>query len=73
MRLDVSARGFCQTAQMAFFGVRVFSPSTRRYAKQELSKTYQLDITERKRLYNEQIMQVDHSNLHHLGSLQPEE
>ena len=43
---------------MAFFDVRVFNPNARRYAKQELSKTYQLNEKEKKRLYNERILQV---------------
>ena len=60
MRLDVCARGFWQAGQMAFFDVRVFNPNARRYAKQELSKTYQLNEKEKKRLYNERIMQVEH-------------
>ena len=60
VRLDVCARGFWQTGQMAFFDVRVFNPNARRYAKQELSKTYQLNEKEKKRLYNERIMQVEH-------------
>ena len=45
---------------MAFFDVRVFNPSARRYAKQELSKTYKLNEKEKKRLHNERIMQVKH-------------
>ena len=45
---------------MVFFDVRVFNPNARRYAKQELSKTYQLNEKEKKRLYNERIMQVEH-------------
>ena len=45
---------------MACFDVRVFNPNARRYAKQELSKTYQLNEKEKKRLYNERIMQVEH-------------
>ena len=60
MRLDVCARGFWQAGQMTFFDVRVFNPNARRYAKQELSKTYQLNEKEKKRLYNERIMQVEH-------------
>ena len=60
MRLDVCARGFWQAGQMAFFDVRVFNPKAKRYAKQELSKTYQFNEKEKKRLYNEQIMQVKH-------------
>ena len=60
VRLDVCARGFWQGSQMAFFDVRVFNPSARRYAKQELSKTYKLNEKEKKRLHNERIMQVEH-------------
>ena len=41
VRLDVCARGFWQAGQMTFFNVKVFNPNTRRYAKQELLKTYQ--------------------------------
>ena len=60
VRLDVCARGFWQAGQMTFFDVRVFNPNARRYAKQELSKTYQLNEKEKERLYNERIMQVEH-------------
>ena len=60
MRLDVCARGFWQAGQIVFFDVRVFNPNARRYAKPELSKTYQLNEKEKKRLYNEGIMQVEH-------------
>ena len=60
MRLDVCARGFWQAGQMAFFDVRVFNPNARRYAEQELSKTYQLNEKEKKQLYNERITQVEH-------------
>ena len=42
------------------FEVRVFNPNARRYAKQELSKTYQRNEKEKKHLYNERIMQVEH-------------
>ena len=40
--------------------VRVFNPNATRYAKQELSKTYQRNEKEKKRLYNERIMQVEY-------------
>ena len=56
VRLDVCACGFWQAGQMAFFDVRVFNPNARRYAKQELSKKYQLNEKEKKHLYNERIM-----------------
>ena len=44
---------------MTFFDVRVFSPNARRYAKQEPSKTCQINEKEKKRFYNERIMQVE--------------
>ena len=59
MSLDVCACRFWQAGQMVFFHVRVFNPNARRYVKQELSKTYQLNEKEKKRLYNER-MQVEH-------------
>ena len=43
VRLDLCAPGFWQADQMAFFDVRAFNPNGRRYAKQELSKIYQLN------------------------------
>ena len=47
---------------MAFFDVRVFNPNAKRYANQELSKTYECNEKEKKRLYNERIMQVEHGS-----------
>ena len=44
--------------------VRVFNPNVRRYAKEELSKTYQLNEKEKKNLYNERIMQVEHGTFY---------
>ena len=40
--------------------VRVFNPNATRYTKQELSRTYQRNEKEKKRLYNERIMQVEY-------------
>ena len=57
---------------MAFFDVRAFNPNARRYAKQELSKTCQLNEKEKKRLNNEQIMQVEHGTFAPLV-MQPKE
>ena len=37
--LGVCARGFWRASQIAFFGVRVFKPNARIYAKQELSNS----------------------------------
>ena len=63
VRLDVCACGFWQAGQMAFFDVRVFNPKVRRCAKQKLSKTYQLNEKEKRRLYNERGLNTVH--LHH--------
>ena len=37
-RVDISARGFWLTGEVAFFDVRVFNPTTKRYVNQELRK-----------------------------------
>ena len=60
MRLEVCARGFWQAGQMKIFDVRVFYPNARRYARQELSKTYQFNEKEKNHFYNERIMQDKH-------------
>ena len=38
-RIDISAHGFWLTGQVAFFDVRVFNPTTKRYVKQEFRKS----------------------------------
>eukprot|EP00794_Sanderia_malayensis_P005131 gene5131-biopygen4184 len=38
-RSDISARGFWQTGQVAFFDIRVFNPTANRYCSQEISKS----------------------------------
>ena len=47
---------------MAFLDVRVFNPSAKRYAKMELTKAYESNEKEKKRLYNERILQVEHGS-----------
>ena len=59
-RVDVSARGFWISGQMAFFDVRVFNPSAKRYENQETAKTYDTNEKEKKKQYNDRIMQVEH-------------
>ena len=60
-RADSCGRGFWITGQMAFYDVRVFNhPNTNIYVKQELSHAYILNEKEKKRKYNERIMQVEH-------------
>ena len=59
-RLDVKARGFLQAGQLAFFDIRVFNPMAKRYANQILKKSYETNEAEKKRKYNERVMQIEH-------------
>ena len=52
---------FLQAGQMAFFDVRVFNPTAKRYVNQEILKTYEVNERERK-LYNERILQSEHES-----------
>ena len=61
-RVDISARNFWIAGQMAFFDVRVFNPNAKRYVSQELSKTYDINEKEKKKQYNERILQVEHGS-----------
>ena len=42
-RLDVSARGFWNAGQTAFFDIRVFNPNASRYGKTEISNCYEIN------------------------------
>ena len=59
-RADISARSFWLKGQVAFFDVRVFNPIAKRYDNQTLRKAYDINEKEKKRQYNERIMQVEH-------------
>ena len=61
-RLDICARGFCQAGQMAFFDVKVFNPTAKSYVYQEISKTYAVNEREKKKLYNERTLQIEHGS-----------
>ena len=62
VRLDISACGFWQAGQMAFLDVRVFNPNAKRYANIKLSKAYEINEKEKKKTYNERILQVEHGS-----------
>ena len=62
VRLDICVRRFWQTDQMAFFNVRVFNANAKRYANQDISRTYELNEKEKKRLYNERITEIEHGS-----------
>ena len=47
---------------MAFFDVRVFNATVKRYVNQEISKTYEVNEREKKKLHNEKILQIEHGS-----------
>ena len=59
-RLDISVRGVWITGQQAFFDVRVFNPFARRYSGLTLSQAYRPNENEKKRMYSDPIMNVEH-------------
>ena len=61
-RLDISATGFCCSGQKALLDVRVFNPITSRYRNTPLSKGYTINENEKKKQYNERVLQVEHAN-----------
>ena len=61
-RLDIVARGFWQAGQMTFLDVRVFNPTAKRYAQQESTKCYEINEKEKKKVYNERIIIVEHAS-----------
>ena len=58
-RLDVSARGVWSRNQRAFFDIRVFNPNARRFQGQSLKQSYVTNEKEKKRMYNNRILQVE--------------
>lgn len=58
-RLDISARSVWSKNQRAFFDVRVFNPTARRFRNQTLPKMYLSNENEKKRAYNERVLQVE--------------
>ena len=58
-RLDISARGFGISGQKAFFDVRVFNPLAKRYRNTNLQKCYEQNEKEKKKKYNERVLNVE--------------
>ena len=59
-RVDVSARGFWLTDQVAFFHLSIFNPTAKRYVNQELRKSYKLNEKEKQKQYDQRILKVEH-------------
>ena len=58
-RLDVSARGVYTRNQRTFFDIRVFHPNARRFQGQSLKQTYVTNEKEKKRAYNQRVLEVE--------------
>ena len=59
-RLDIRVRGFWNSSQQAFFDIRVFDPNACRYLNKSRQQCHAMNKHEKKRLYNKQMLQVDH-------------
>ena len=60
-RLDVSTRGFWQRGQRAFFYVGVFNPFGKSHLNQKLDTAFSRN-DEKKRHYNQRIIEVEHGS-----------
>ncbi len=61
-RLDIRARGFWQTGLSAFFDIRVFNPLAKRHANQDLKKCFEANEREKKRAYNQRVLEIEHGS-----------
>ena len=55
--------GFRSNGMPAFCDVRVFNPLAKRYGNMELMKCYTLNEKEKKKAYNNRIIEVEHGTL----------
>lgn len=61
-RLDISAIGFWTPGQRVFLDIRVFDLNARRYQGLELNKCFKRNEDEKKRQYNERVLDVDNGS-----------
>ena len=61
-RLDISARSFWIRGQKAYFDVRVFNPFAKKHLNQQLPNTFVSNEKEKKRSYNERVIEVEHGS-----------
>ena len=60
-RLDVSARGLWAPMEKAFFDVRIFHPNASSNRSKPLPQLYRAHENEKKRMYNQRIIEVEHA------------
>ena len=61
-RLDIRSRWFWDRGQQAFFDIRVFDPNGKRYLNSALPQCYGQNEKEKKRQYNESVLQIKHGS-----------
>ena len=61
-RLDVAARGFWTRGSKAFADVKVFNPFAKRYSLMSSSSAHRSNEQEKKRKYNERVLEVEHGS-----------
>ena len=59
VRVDIRTRGFWEQEEQAFFDLRVFDPNVCRYHNESLQQCHVMNEQEKKRAYNERILQID--------------
>ena len=59
-RLDVSARNFWSQGTKAFLDIRIFNPLAKSYQGQDLKTAHSLNEKQKKRAYNQRIIDVEH-------------
>ena len=57
--LDIKSRGFWVRGQQAFFDIKVFDPNTKRYVDSALPQCYAQNGKEKKRQYNERVLEIE--------------
>ena len=61
-RLDVSARSFWIPGQRVFCDVRVFDLNAQRYRNSDIKRCFQRNEEEKKKKYNERVLQVENAS-----------
>ena len=62
-RVDVSARNFWRFGDKIFLDIRIFNLIADTHMKKSLKKAYQANEQEKKRQYNDRILNVEHGFL----------
>ena len=59
-RLDIRARGVWERGQQAFLDLTIFDPNACLYYNKSLQQCHVMNKQEKKRAYNERVLQIEH-------------